>query len=335
VLKDLLGTPEFRARAVEDTRLFRLEPFEIADLRAAIERVTAPDPMDRVQPFQPDRAAEPPATDLSGTASGPERPPYTERLDTPLADGGTPREALERFDPTRAGLRDISAREAADYIAANAESRPWLGPAIGHDPVVQRMIAAIDQGQGHFLERHGPFVDEDMLVRRVTRLEDPAQLDPVARANATDAFRDRVHACPDTATAFNDVVAFAAAFARAGEHPDLRRALDTPFDPDARPERVSIPLSDLLGPDGDRYVAGFRLEPVAEGLQAAWDQRAAWVEANRAPDREPDVPEALATPVRSFRRATVDFFFQANRERNGYEVSTMFVEPGPREADDD
>jgi hypothetical protein len=200
---------------------------------------------------------------------------------------------------------------------------------------VQRIVAAIDVGEGHFLERHGPFVDEAKLRSRLTRLEDPAQLDDAKRAASVDAYRDRRHACPDTATAVNDLDAFVTLFVRTVEHPLVRQALDTPFDPDSRPGRLSIPLRDLLGPDGHLYCSGFRLEPVDGSLQTAWDQRSVWVDDNRAPGREPTVAEPRATPVASFRRATADLHFQVNRERNGYEIATMFVEPGPREATDE
>ncbi|MDN3359933.1 ADP-ribosyltransferase domain-containing protein [Actinomadura sp. DC4] len=329
-LKGLFDTPEFRQRVVEDLRRFRLEPHEIDDLREAIAEVVAPQAPDHnIRPYTP------PDAHGTGLADAAGHPPYADRLDTPVAGGHpTAREVLDGFDPHRAGeLPDMSAGEAADHIRAHAADRPWLADALGHDPAVQRVYAVVDQAKGHILERHGPFADEALLERRVTHLEDPAQLDPADRARAVDAFADRVHRCPDTATAITDPVAFAAAYARAVEHPDVRRALDAPYDPDSRPGRVSIPLSDLLGPDGHLYCAGFRLEPVDGSLQTAWDNRAAWVNAHRE-GRVPDVPEPVATPVSTFRFATVEFFFTANAEGNGYEITTMFVEPGPREVTD-
>lgn len=323
VLKDLLDTPGFRERAVADLRLFRLEPFEVQDLRETLASVTAPDPLSRIKPFP-----------LSPDTDG--RPPFLERLDLPIAAGEpTPREVIERFDPSRAGLPAPTANEAVEYVAANAEQRPWLAAALGRSSAVQRIVASIDLGKGHFLERHGPFADEAKLQGRVTRLEDPAQLDDAKRAAAVDAYVDRRHACPDTATAVTDLDAFVTLFARAVEHPLVGQALNTPFDPESRPDSVSIPLRDLLGPDGHLYCAGFRLEPVDGSLQRAWDERSVWVDDNRNPGREPTVAEPRSTPVASFQLATVILHFQANRERNGYEIATMFVEPGSREAADD
>lgn len=76
--------------------------------------------------------------------------PFAGLLDVPIGnDVWTPRDLLERFDPRRAGLPELSEDEARDYIRQNAERRPWLAPAMDCDPVVQRVIAAMDQGRGH------------------------------------------------------------------------------------------------------------------------------------------------------------------------------------------
>lgn len=88
---------------------------------------------------------------------------------------------LERFDPDRANLPGTSAEQAADYLAEHSADRPWLEPATSASPYAQRVIAAIDQGGGHALERHEGHATDERLERRVTGLEDPAQLDPDKR----------------------------------------------------------------------------------------------------------------------------------------------------------
>ncbi|MEV1243736.1 hypothetical protein ACIBO2_11200 [Nonomuraea sp. NPDC050022] len=303
-IKSLLDSPGFARQALDDLRLFQLDRSEVRDLGEAVGRVTA----------------------------APVRP-YADRLDVPLGDGQpTPRQVLDRFDATRAGLPEVSAREAAAYIARHAATRPWLAAAASLDPAVQRVLVAIDQGQGHHLARHGAFAADGRLHGRVARLEDPAQLDEELRGRATDAFRpgDLEHRCPDTATAIHDPVAFAVAFARALEHPLMRAALATPFNPDQRPGRVSLPIGELLGPDGHLYCAGFRIVPVDGSPETAVANRLIWVRALRAGER-PGVPEPQATPMESFDGGTVEFFFQVNGQRDGYEISTMFADPPPPE----
>ncbi|HEY0541180.1 MAG TPA: hypothetical protein VGD53_22615 [Actinoallomurus sp.] len=256
--------------------------------------------------------------------------PYAKRLDTPIADEQpTPREVLDGFAPAKAGLPEVTEEEAADYIAQNVDDRPWLGLAKGCDPPVQRILVALDQGQGHALERHEGFADDDKLQRRVTALEDPAQLDPEKRAAGIDGCKpgNKDHACGDTATAIQDPDAFAVIFARGVEHPDVQRALRTPFDPKKVPQGVSLTIEDLLGADAHRYCSGYRLEPVGGSKEAGQDCRSAWVEAKRRPDREPDVPDPRCAPIESFEGATVKYFFRPNRDRDGYEIATMYVEP--------
>ncbi|GAB2448951.1 hypothetical protein GCM10027187_15310 [Streptosporangium sandarakinum] len=330
VLKDLLGGPDFRHQAVEDMRLFRFEPSEIRDLRAAIDQVTGDHP-EAADGHDGSHGLPDGTPERTGSPAEPPHVPYGDRLDVPIVpDGPTPREVLERFDPAVAGLPELTAREAADHIARNAERRPWLAPALGGDPAVQRVIAALDLGQAHILERHGPYVDDGMLEGRVARLEDPAQTDAGKRVMGTDAYApgDRVHRSPDTATAIRDVDAFATAFARAVEDPRVLAALRTEFDPENRPGRVSVPIADLLGPDGHLHCSGYRIESIGGSPEAAVENRAAWVEARRS-GRVPDVAEPRARPMGTFEGGTVEFFFQVNAERNGYEIATMFVDPAP------
>jgi hypothetical protein len=256
--------------------------------------------------------------------------PYAERLDVPIDDGEpTPREVLERFDPADANLPEVTEEEAAEYIAQNADRRPWLVPAKDCEPCVQWVLVAMDQGQGHALERHEGYADDEKLQRRVTALEDPAQLDPAKRIAGIDGCKpgDREHLCGNTATAIQSPYAFATVFARGIEHHDVQSALQTPFDRDVRPSKVSVPIEDLLGADGYQYCSGYRLEPVNGSLRAAQDCRAAWVTAQPDPYREPDVPPPRFNTVERFEGASVKFFFGPNHAEDGYEIATMYVEP--------
>jgi hypothetical protein len=95
------------------------------------------------------------------------REPYAAHLDKPLSEGEpTPRETLDRFDPKRANLPDVSPTDAVEYIEIRAADRPWLTSARGHDTAVQRLFAALDQGQGHALERHEGYPPDSLPQRR-------------------------------------------------------------------------------------------------------------------------------------------------------------------------
>jgi hypothetical protein len=256
--------------------------------------------------------------------------PYAERLDAPIDDDQpTPREVLRRFSPMDAGLPEVTEEEAAEYIDQNADDRPWLASAKDCDPSVQRVLVAMDQGQGHALERHEGFADDEKLQRRVTALEDPAQLDDDKRAAGIDGCKpgNKDHKCGDTATAIQDPTAFATVFSRGIEHPDVQYALQTPFEPGKVPRGVNVEIEHLLGPDAGRYCSGYRLEPVGDSKEAGQDCRSAWVEAKGRLDREPDVPDPICTPIENFHGAAVKYLFQPTLERDGYEVSTMYVEP--------
>lgn len=119
---------------------------------------------------------------------------------------------------------------------------------------------------------------------------------------------------------------FATVFVKGVEHPDVRRALVTPFEPGLHPEKVAVPIEDLLGPDGYQHCSGYRLEPVGGSMDAARDCRSAWVHA-LCTGREPDVPKPRCSSIESFQGGIVEFFFRPNRSKDGYEVATMYVEP--------
>ncbi len=239
-----------------------------------------------------------------------------------------PAQVLRRFEPGRAGLPEVSAAEAAAYLDAHRAERPWLATACGSPPEVQRIFAALDQGRGHAHIRHEGWVTEEMNQRRVAYLEDPAQLDPTKRAAGIDGLHSSggPHRCRETSSRLTDPDAFAVAFALGTENPAVRAALDTDFIRGHVPRPVSLPISDLLGPDGHRYCTGWRLQPTEGSMAAAREIRAVWVDA-RAHDREADMPEPEARPVGTFAGGVIVFAFGPTSAQDGYEVVTMYPRP--------
>jgi hypothetical protein len=259
-----------------------------------------------------------------------------------LADGDwetrpfeAPRAELGRFDPERAALPSMSLEAAAKYIEQHRTARPWLAKAAEASPEAGRIIAAMDSADGHGQIRHEGWVTEEANMRRVTYLEDPAQLDPEKRSLCIDGLKqnDKRHRCADIATRITDPNAFATAFARGAEHPKVREALDMAFDPGKRPEEVAVPIADLLGPDGHRYCTGWQLKPIDGSMQAAYINRGVWLIA-RAEGSEPDVPEPQAAPVPTFKDGVFTFLFERNDAEKRYEIATMFARPALRQAAD-
>jgi hypothetical protein len=237
-------------------------------------------------------------------------------------------EVLRRFEPGRAGLPETRGGEAAAYLEAHRAERPWLGAAAGCPAEVQRVFAALDRGGGHAHIRHEGWVTEEMNRRRVAYLEDPAQLDPAKRAAGIDglASPEKRHRCRDSSSRITDPEAFAVAFARGIEHPLVRAALDTGFTAGRVPRPVTVDVSSLLGPDGQRYCTGWRLQPVDGSMDLARERRATWVKA-RSRDSHTATPEPDVRPAGIFDGGVVVFAFGPNRARDGYEVVTMYPRP--------
>ena len=235
---------------------------------------------------------------------------------------------VRRFEPRRAGLPAVSAGDAAVYLDAREAGRPWLAAPRGRPPEVQRVFAALDQGSGHAHIRHEGWVTDEMSRRRAAYLEDPAQLDPAKRAAGIDGAKspERLHRCREISSRIGDPDAFAVAFARGIEHPTVKAALETKFTAGQVPRSVSLPISDLLGPDGHRYCTGWQLQPVEGSMMNAREQRAAWVDA-RAHHRQPEGPEPAAREVGTFAGGAVVFAFGPTGARDGYEVVTMYPRP--------
>jgi hypothetical protein len=228
-------------------------------------------------------------------------------------------DALERFEPRRAGLPEVSRADATAYIEEHQSDRPWLAKARDCSPEVQRVFAALDQGGGHAHIRHDSWVTEEMNECRVRNFEDPAQLDPEKREAHVDGLKagNQRHRCGVLATRITDPVAFATAVARATECPDVRAALDStgPFSVPVR-----LPISDVLGEDGHKFCAGWQLEPVNGSMIEAVANRTAWMRGDRS------VPEPKTRPVETFEGGTVTFTFRPSAV-GGHEVNTILVNP--------
>jgi hypothetical protein len=243
-----------------------------------------------------------------------------------------PRAELRRFDPERAALPPTSLDAAAEYLAQHRTARPWLVAVDTASPEARRIFAAMDAGGGHGHIRHEGWVTEEASMRRAAYREDPAQMDLAKRGLGIDGLRqnDQPHQCASTSTRITDMDAFVTAFARGVGHPKVREALDMAFDPRRMPRDVTVPIADLLGPDGHRYCTGWQLEPVDGSLKTAQTKRDSWLAA-RAQGREPDAPQPLVQPVPTFEGGEIAFFFRRNYAEKRYEIVTMF----PRPAADD
>jgi hypothetical protein len=220
----------------------------------------------------------------------------------------------------------VSHQDATRYIESNRGDRPWLNSAQHAPADVQRVFAALDQAGGHAHIRHEGWTSTEKSQLRVQYLQDPAQLDPAKKAQGIDGLLpgDKKHYCAEISAAIRDPTTFAEAFARGTEHPDVRRALDTPLgkghDP---PRQVALPIIDLLGPDGHQYCEGYRLD--GNDMKQAVNDRKTWLGETRDGER-PSVPPPLIGPV-DFRDGTIQFRFKPNAAKTGYEVITMFPEP--------
>jgi len=244
----------------------------------------------------------------------------SDQAETDQGTEGSIADVLERFDPRRAGLPEVSRDDAAAYIEEHMADRPWLALVRDCSPDAQRVFVALDQGHGHAHIRHDGWVTEEMNERRVKNLEDPAQLDLEKREARVDAFKtgNQPHWCGSIATRITNPEIFAAAFARGVEHLDVRTALDSK-DP-IPPGPVAVPISDVLGPDGHKFCSGSQLEPVDESMTKARSERDAWAAGSHSG------PEPRIRPVETFEGGTVTFTFRPS-PLGGYEVNTMYVNP--------
>jgi hypothetical protein len=302
------------------------------ELRAAMDQAVR-DPAFALSPQQESELRRSRA--MSPADSANYRPGYQMSLDRPLPgpDGPkTPRDSMR-------DMPGITPDEADRYLATtDVSDRPWLGPAHNASPDAQRVIATVDQGEGHYLQRHEGAASGEAARARVERLHDPANPDAASRIRSDDAFRARSdgsaqrHRCGPETTTIADADAFATAVARAQEHPDVRDTLDRHPRPGYRPRAVHIPIADLLGPEGHKVCEGYHLEPVNGSVHAAQQNRADWVKAQR--DGTPtDAIEPRSTKIDTFEGGTMLVAFQPREDGRGYEILTMYPRPRPEEND--
>lgn len=234
--------------------------------------------------------------------------------------------AQEVIDALHPDVRRILEYEgAAEYITANKDQRPWLEPASDASPQVQRLFTAIDQGTGHAHIRHGPMGNDELYANRVAHLEDPAQTDPTKRAQSIDGLDEaKQHYCGRMAVRIHDPEAFAAAFAGVVKHPEVRRALDVPWAPTGSPDRVSIPIADLLGPAGHESCSGYRLRGEWSEVKKARKQ---WVDARAAGADMTAVPAPETERITTFEGGNILVSFSSNLAERRYEIATLFPEP--------
>jgi hypothetical protein len=303
--------------------------------------------VDRADDTRQERDADPArhdsgaADDLEVMHDAADRP-RGETLDLAVGEE-TLGERLARWDadrlnlpqPPSAGSGDTGPGEEADrrsadeanavaYIATNKEQSPWLAPAADCVPAVQSVYASLDQGAGHAHIRHGPALDQQALAGRVARFEDPAQQDEVLRGNGIDGIDpDKLHYCGRYATAIIDPDAFAAVVVGLSEHPDVQQSLRSDWNGRV-PNRLEIPIADLLGSEGHKHCIGLQ-------LRGDWDeakaQRREWALGRSSGAALGDLPEPVAELVPTFEGGDILVIFERNLAASKFEISTFFPDP--------
>ena len=227
-------------------------------------------------------------------------------------------------------LSEASDRRAEDvrngvaYIAAHQDSRPWLAPAANCEPMVQSVYASIDLSDGHGHIRHGAMGADELQARRVAFNEDPAQRDPEKRALGIDGIDPtKQHYCGRDSTRIHDATALAAVYVMASEHPDVRAALDQPFDSNMQPRDILVPIVELLGPNGHEFCSGFTLNGWPEAKAA----RKEWLQAMRAGADVSDLPAPDVARIPTFEGGDIKIVFKRNPETQTYGIYTLFPRP--------
>ncbi|MEV0801969.1 hypothetical protein AB0I34_30015 [Kribbella sp. NPDC050281] len=240
----------------------------------------------------------------------------------PAPDNPDVRE-VERIDPTdRDAAREEDLRNGVAYIADTKEAHPWLEPASHCDPVVQSVWASIDLTNGHGHIRHGPMGDDQLYADRVAHNEDPAQTDPIKRAQGIDGlYPNKQHHCARESTRIHDATAFAAAYLGALEHSAVKAAVDEPWHGSLPPKAVDIPIAELLGLGGHKFCSGFALkgDPVESMVL-----RKQWLQARNAGADLAGIPEPEAERIPSFEGGKIEVRFKANFADQRYELSTLY-----------
>ena len=269
-----------------DTVRPRMEPRPRAEYAAVLRHNVDASATDQEAADQ-----EPPGPETAGPeAAGPElqdpesrarklRPevPDQEAVD-PQTELSAP-DALQRFEPSRAGRPEVSHADAAAYIDEHQADRPWLTQARDRSPDAQRVIVALDQGHGHAHIRHEGYVTEAMNERRVRNLEDPAQLNQAKREAGIDAFKVGDPSLTDAAVLLPE-----SRIRKPSRWPSpvassirtVQAALNATALPPGVPRPVRLPISDVLGEDGHKFCSGWKLDPVNGSMDEARANRNAW-----------------------------------------------------------
>lgn len=221
--------------------------------------------------------------------------------------------------------RTIDERNAVAYIAAHKDSKPWLAPAARCEPVVQSIYASIDLTGGHAHIRHGPMGTDQMYANRAAFNEDPAQSDPIMRAQGIDGLAPhKKHYCARESTRIHDVNAFAAAYVGALEYPAVKAALEQEWVPGVHLDQVPVPIVDLLGVDGHKFCSGFRLKGDWETAKAA---RKEWIRARAANEDLTGLTEPEVERIATFEGGDILVTFKGNAQKKCYEIVSMWPQP--------
>lgn len=238
----------------------------------------------------------------------------------------------ETLETARTLLAGWSDRDVGVYVATSVRDRPWLSVLrADHSPEIWRTVVCLDRS-GHGLSRHGPFGDSDLHLRRVMRLEDPAQPDPLLRERGIDGVNGRDHYCAERQTRFTTVEATALSYLNGLRDPRVRRALE--HDDGRPPADVDIPIAELLDEDGNRHCAGFQLVGDVHEAKAArkdWaKQRREWVrEHGDATGFNAHPPPVEAIP--DFEGGNVIFRFARDSTARGYLITSQYPNPRDKE----
>jgi hypothetical protein len=163
-----------------------------------------------------------------------------------------------------------------------------------------------------------------MLAARVARFEDPAQQDEVLRSSGVDGIDpDKLHYCGRYATAIADPNVFAAVVVGLSEHPAVQEALSRDWN-GLVPQRLEIPIADLLGPEGHKHCIGLQLRG---DWAEAKTQRKEWALARSTGGALEDLPEPVAEPVPTFEGGRIMVLFKRNVAASKFEISTLFPDP--------
>jgi hypothetical protein len=221
--------------------------------------------------------------------------------------------------------RAADERNGVAYIATHKDSKPWLGPAASCEPVVQSIYASIDLTGGHAHIRHGPMGTDQMYANRAAFNEDPAQSDPIMRAEGIDGIAPpKKHYCARESTRIHDVNAFAAAYVGVLEYPAVKAALEEKWVPGVQLDQIPVPIVELLGVDGHTFCSGFRLKGDWGAAKAARKQ---WTQARTAGEDLTGLTKPEVERIATFEGGDILVTLKGSAEKRCYEILSMWPQP--------